>query len=99
MSSTTVTREPSASYTVAISRPMIPPPMTSSRSGTSATSSAPVESMTRSSSGRSGSHAALEPAATMQCSKPTVVSPSAVWTVMTFGPVRRPSPRITCTLR
>ena len=39
----------------------MPPPMTSSRSGMPSTSSAPVESMIRSSSGRNGSEAASEP--------------------------------------
>ena len=59
----------------------MPPPMTSSRSGMPSTSSAPVESTIRSSSGRNGSDAASEPAAMMQCSKPTTVSP----TVIVFG--------------
>ena len=39
----------------------MPPPMTSSRSGMPLTSSAPVESTIRSSSGRNGSHDASEP--------------------------------------
>ena len=59
------------------------------------TSSAPVESTIRGSSGRNGSDAASEPAATMQCSKPTTVSPTAI----VFGPVNAPLPRTTCTLR
>ena len=45
----------------------MPPPMTSSRSGMPSTSSAPVESMTRSSCGRNGSEAAREPAAMIAC--------------------------------
>ncbi len=73
----------------------MPPPMTSSRSGIPLTSSAPVESTIRSSSGRNGSDAASEPAAMMQCSKPTTVSP----TLIVFGPVNSPVPRTTWTLR
>ena len=73
----------------------MPPPMTSSRSGMPSTSSAPVESMIRSSSGRNGSDAASEPAAMMQCSKPTTVSPTSI----VFGPVNSPVPRTTWTLR
>ena len=49
----------------------------------------------RSSSGRNGSVAASEPAAMMQCSKPTTVSP----TLMVFGDVNSPDPRTTWTLR
>ena len=73
----------------------MPPPMTSSRSGMPLTSSAPVESTIRSSSGRNGSDAASEPAAMMQCSKPTTVSP----TLIVFGQVNSPVPRTTWTLR
>ena len=73
----------------------MPPPMTSSRSGISSTSSAPVESMIRGSSGRNGSEAASEPDAMMQCSKPTTVSP----TLIEFGEVNSPEPRTTWTLR
>ena len=94
-SSTTVTLEPSASYTVAISSPMMPPPITSSCSGISSTSSAPVESITRGSSGTNGSVAASEPAAMMQLSNATTVSPTAI----VFGPVNSPVPRTTWTLR
>ncbi|MNC92416.1 hypothetical protein D3C83_88420 [compost metagenome] len=58
---------PNASYTVAISSPMMPPPTTSRRLGTSASSSALVESMMRLSSyGKPGMRAMLEPAAMMQ---------------------------------
>ena len=58
ISSTTVIFEPSASYTVAISSPMMPPPMTSSRFGISGSSSAPVESKMRLSSyGKAGNSA------------------------------------------
>ena len=70
MNSTTVTSLPSARYTVAISRPMMPPPTTSSFFGMSARSSASVESITRGSSqGKPGSFTACEPAAMMHCSK------------------------------
>ena len=94
-SSTTVTLEPSASWTVAISRPMIPPPITSSRSGTSGSSSAPVESTIRGSSGRSGSATACEPTAMIACSKATSV-PS---TSSVFAPVNFAVPCTTSTLR
>ena len=77
MNSTTVTFEPSASYTVAISRPMMPPPMISRRLGTSSSSSAPVESMRRGSSyGKPGMRADCEPAAMMQLSNETTFLPS-----------------------
>jgi hypothetical protein len=67
MNSTTLTFEPSASYTVAISRPMMPPPTMSRRLGTSFSSSAAVESMSRGSSyGSPGRRADWEPAAMMQ---------------------------------
>ena len=56
--STTSMRAPSVEYTVAISRPMMPPPMTSMRFGIDFSSSAPVESTTRGSSGRNGSFTA-----------------------------------------
>ena len=55
---------------VAISRPMIPPPSTSSRSGMLSRSRAPVESMTRGSScGMNGSVTGSEPAAMIAASK------------------------------
>ena len=71
---------------------MMPPPMTSSRGGTSPTSSAPVESMTRGSdAGMNGSVIASEPAAMIACSKPTETSPpSASSTRSWFGEVNRP---------
>ena len=71
---------------------MIPPPMTSSRRGTSLSSSAPVESMTRGSeAGMNGSVSASEPAAMIACSKPTVVvPPSASSTCSWCGEVNRP---------
>ena len=52
--STTVIFEPRASYTVAISRPITPPPMTNKRLGISSSNKAPVESMIRGSSGKEG---------------------------------------------
>ena len=61
----------------------------------SASSSAPVESTMRGSSGRPGSIAALEPAATIALSNVIVSSP----TVSALGPVKRPSPLTTRTLR
>ncbi len=73
----------------------MPPPMTSSRSGTSAISSAPVESMMRSSSGKPGSSIGREPAAMMQCVK-SIVVPS---TSISFGEVNFASPVTTLTLR
>ena len=56
----------------------------------SSSSSAPVESMIRGSSGRPGRRTALEPAAMMQRSKETVVAPSAPSTRRTFGEVNVP---------
>ncbi len=79
---------------------MIPPPITSSRSGMSASSSAPVESISRgSSSGIPGSTVGVEPAAMMQCLKPIVFVPSSPSTDSTLGPVKVPVPRTTSTLR
>jgi hypothetical protein len=70
MNSTTVMRLPSEAYTQAISRPMMPPPTTSSSLGTSASCNASVESITRGSSqGKAGSFTGCEPAATMHCPK------------------------------
>ena len=43
----------------------MPPPMTSMRSGLTSSSSAPVESTTRGSSGMNGSFTACDPAAMM----------------------------------
>ena len=82
ISSTTEIRVPSSAYTVAISRPMIPPPSTSSVSGMSARSSAPVESITRGSScGTNGSATGSEPAAMIAASNDTVdVLPSGAAT-------------------
>ncbi len=74
--STTSSRAPSVEYTVAISRPMMPPPTTSIRFGRWRSSSAPVEVTTRGSSfGRKGSFTASEPAAMMACLKRIVCVP------------------------
>ena len=93
--STTVTLAPSASYTHAISKPMIPPPITSSRPGIDDGESAPVESMIRSSSGSPGMVAAWDPAAMMRLSKVISRSPTA----SELAPVSFPSPWITSTSR
>mmetsp|Transcript_4127 Transcript_4127/g.12887 ORF Transcript_4127/g.12887 Transcript_4127/m.12887 type:complete len:224 (+) Transcript_4127:1413-2084(+) len=62
--STTVTSDPSRLHTEPISRPMYPPPMTTMRSGTDWSSSAPVEdTMVCSSMGTPGSSATAEPVA------------------------------------
>ncbi len=72
---------------------MIPPPITSRRSGTSSRSSAPVEVITRSSSsGRLGIVAEREPAAMIAWRKATEVVPSAVSTSSVWAPVNVPSP-------
>ena len=86
--STTSSRAPSDEYTVPISRPMMPPPMTSIRFGTDASSSARVESSTRGSSGMNGSRTTCEPAAMIACSKRTTF----------FAPVFAcPGPSVTST--
>ena len=69
--STTSMRVPSVEYTVAISRPMMPPPTTSMRFGMLLSSSAPVESTTRGSSGMNGSFIAWLPAAMIALSNLT----------------------------
>ena len=76
LNSTTDTADPSASYTQAISRPMMPPPTTSSRLPSSGNSSAPVESMMRGSSGNPGRRTDSDPAAMMHCLKSTRRTPS-----------------------
>ena len=80
--STTSICAPSAAYTVAISRPMMPPPTTSMRFGIWRSSSAPVESTTRGSSGMNGSFTACEPAAMIAFANFTTFLPSAVSTSM-----------------
>ncbi len=100
MNSTTVTSEPSARYTVAISRPMMPPPTTSSFFGTSARSSASVESITRGSSqGKPGNFTACEPAAMMHCSKRISCVPFLPVTSSSCGDTNVPRPSTTRTLR
>ena len=59
-----------------------------------------MESISRgSSSGMPGSTVGLEPAAMMQCLKPTVFVPSSPSTESTFGDLNVPVPRTTSTLR
>src|SRR3954464_12103664 len=70
---------------------MIPPPTTSSRSGTRSRFSASVESMPS----RPGSGIALDPVAMIAWSK-VISVPS---TSSALGPVKRPLPRTTSTLR
>jgi hypothetical protein len=86
---------------VAISSPMIPPPSTSSRSGMSSRSSAPVESITRGSScGTNGSFTGSDPAAMIAESKLTVVvDPSGPATDTMLGEVKVPVPTTVWTLR
>ena len=91
--------EPSASYTVPISRPMIPPPSTSIFSGMSFISSAPVESITRSSSGMNGRLTGSEPAAIIAFSKVIVVTSSPFFTSRVFAPVNLPKPCTCLVLR
>src|SRR2546423_1285396 len=80
---------------------MIPPPSTSSRSGTPSSSRAPVESITRGSScGTKGSVTASDPAAMIAWSKLTVVvEPSEAVTSTWFIEVNRPVPVTVVTLR
>ena len=80
--STTSIFVPSAEYTVAISRPMMPAPTTSMRLGIAVSSSAPVESTTRGSSGMNGSLIDWLPAAMMHLSNfTTFFSPDLSWPV------------------
>ena len=88
--STTSMRVPSVEYTVAISRPMMPPPITSIRLGIDFNSSAPVESTTRGSSGMNGSFIAWLPAAMIAFWNRTIFfSPVLSW----------PAPCVTSTCR
>ncbi len=73
--STTVTAEPSAPYTWAISRPMTPLPTTSSRAGTEGRASAAVESQMRGSSGQPGRVTGELPVARMASVKRTPGDP------------------------
>ena len=66
----------------------MPPPITSMRFGTDASSSARVESSTRGSSGMNGSRTTCEPAAMIACSnRTTFVAPA----------LRLPGPSVTST--
>ena len=76
-----MTAEPSLAKTVPSSRPMTPPPMTSSRPGTSRRARASVELRTRSPSmSKPGMEMAREPVTTRACWKDTVSVPDAVIT-------------------
>ena len=78
----------------------MPPPITSRRPGRSGSSSAPVESMMRGSSGRTGSAIGSEPAAMMHCSKRNALRLARrCVTSMTCGLRNWPVPRSTSTLR
>ena len=93
-------RAPNVEYTVAISRPMMPPPMTSMRFGIWRNSSAPVESTMRGSSGTKGSFTTDEPAAMMACLNcTTFFEPSPAVTSMWFADRNCPTPVTTCVLR
>ncbi|CFU07712.1 Uncharacterised protein [Bordetella pertussis] len=76
--------------------PMTPPPITSRRRGISLSSSAPVESMMRGSSGRNGRRTGREPTAMTACLNATR-EPSD--TARLCGPSKRPVPVTTSTLR
>ena len=98
--STTVMFEPKALYTVAISRPIIPPPITNNFSGTSARSNASVESNIRGSScGNTGILVTREPAAMMQSSNEMVFIPSLVSICMLLFDKNFATPRTMVTLR
>ena len=88
--STIVTSEPKRLRIEANSEPMMPPPSTTRRRGTSVCASSPVESTHRSDSrpwigGRSGN----DPVATTADLKVTSPTPS---TAIVFGPVNLPVP-------
>ena len=60
----------------------MPPPITSMRFGIDASSSAPVESSTRGSSGMNGSRTTCEPAAMIACANfTTFFAPDFAWPV------------------
>ena len=87
--STTVTSAPSRRQTLPISRPMKPPPITTSRFGTAASSSAPVEvTMRRSSTATPGSGMLSLPVAITMC----LAAYSAPSTATRPGPTMRPVP-------
>ena len=83
----------------AISNPMMPPPITSSRLQSAGIFSAPVESKTRGSSGNPGNRTDSEPAAMMHCLKSKRREPSGVRSSSVCGPTNLASPCTTSTLR
>ena len=84
----------------AISRPMMPPPTTSSCFGMSASISASVESITRASSqGKPASFTGWEPAAMMHCSKRMSWVPAVPLTSSSLADTKRPVPVTVRTLR
>jgi hypothetical protein len=78
---------------------MMPPPMTSMRRGTPASSSAPVESMMRGSSGMNGSFTGSEPAAMMALLEADEARAAIdAGHLDTRLPTNRPTPRTTVDL-
>ena len=78
----------------------MPPPMTNSRGGMSASANAPLESITRGSSGMPGRRTGSEPTAIMAClNSMEVLAPSMPVTIRVLGEVKWPCPRTTSTLR
>uniref|UniRef100_A0A1Y1JWY8 Uncharacterized protein n=1 Tax=Photinus pyralis TaxID=7054 RepID=A0A1Y1JWY8_PHOPY len=92
--STTVTLVPSRDHTEAISRPMMPPPMTTMVSGICSRAMAPVLVMTRFSSiSRPGKGVASEPVAMRMFFPRTVVSPPSLRaTLISFSLTNEPAP-------
>ena len=92
--STTVTFVPRRDQTEAISRPMIPPPMTSMVSGIFSRAMAPVLVMTRfSSTSRPGKGVASEPVAMRKFLPLTLVSPPSLRAILTsFSLTKEPAP-------
>ena len=84
VSSTIVTSLPRAEYMVAISRPMIPPPMIKIFDGISLGSNAPVESIILGSSGIKLSSAGSDPTAMMNCSDEIVCDSPRCLIVISF---------------
>ena len=88
--STIVTSEPKRWKIEANSQPMMPPPRTTSRLGTSVCASRPVESTQRGESSPSiGGMIGNEPVATIACLKVTSSPPS---TAIVFASLKRPLP-------
>lgn len=92
--STTVTLEPRRDQTEAISRPIMPPPMTMSFSGTFSRAMAPVLLTTRFSSiSRPGKGVASEPVAIRMFLPTTLVSPPSLsWTLTSCSLTKEPEP-------